>query len=90
MAPFDSFFGKFLSRTFIAVEDGCKAGIPLDRRKKEFGRYRGNPVGSVKWLQNKKREIVLTKVSKNSPSSTGGDELQKIERLFCGAKCGIL
>ena len=59
MAPFDSFFGKFLSRTFIAVEDGCKAGIPLDRRKKEFGRYRGNPVGSVKWLQNKKREIVL-------------------------------
>ena len=57
MAPFDSFFGKFLSRTFIAVEDGCKAGIPLDRRKKEFGRYRGNPVGSVKWLQNKKREI---------------------------------
>ena len=57
--PFDSFFGKFLSRTFIAVEDGCKAGIPLDRRKKEFGRYRGNPVGSVKWLQNKKREIVL-------------------------------
>ena len=59
MAPFDSFFGKFLSRTFIAVEDGCKAGIPLDRRKKEFGRYRENPVGSVKWLQNKKREIVL-------------------------------
>lgn len=59
MAPFDSFFGKFLSRTFIAVEDGCKASIPLDRRKKEFGRYRGNPVGSVKWLQNKKREIVL-------------------------------
>lgn len=59
MAPFDSFFGKFLSRTFIAVEDGCKAGIPLDRRKKEFGRYLGNPVGSVKWLQNKKREIVL-------------------------------
>ena len=72
MAPFDYFFGKFLSRTFIAVEDGCKASIPLDRRKKEFGRYRGNPVGSVKWLQNKKREIVLTKVSKNSPSSTGG------------------
>lgn len=59
MAPFDSFFGKFLSRTFITVEDGCKAGIPLDRRKKEFGRYRGNPVGSVKWLQNKKREIIL-------------------------------
>ena len=57
MAPFDSFFGKFLSRTSIAVEDGCKAGIPLDRRKKEFVRYRGNPVGSVKWLQNKKREI---------------------------------
>ena len=63
MAPFDSFFGKFLSRTFIAVEDGCKAGIPLDRRKKEFGRYRGNPVGSVKWLQNKKREIVLNNYS---------------------------
>ena len=61
MAPFDSFF---LSRTFIAVEDGCKAGIPLDRRKKEFGRYRGNPVGSVKWLQNKKREIVLNNSTK--------------------------
>ena len=59
MTPFDSFFGKFLRRTFIAVEDGCKAGILLDRRKKEFGRYRGNPVGSVKWLQNKKREIAL-------------------------------
>jgi len=37
MAPFDSFFGKFLSRTFIAVEDGCKAGIPLDRRKSSEG-----------------------------------------------------
>ena len=39
------------------------------------------------------RKEDLTKVSKNSPSSTGGRgiaEKRKKERLFCGAKCGIL